>query len=462
MMLVWAMLYVVVIALIGAAITSLILQRQTGRSIPELVGLVLALGAGTCATLLLWISMLGIRPGRGVILLLGGVAVSILVGLAILRRLPRPALPMWERKSSSLLILLPAAVLLLANLYVFIPAVGFRIFEWDAFSIWGLKAKVLFESSLNPRPDYFTDVRFSFSHLDYPLLLPVLLTGGFAMLGETDDTTGKIVLPFLITAQICLAYTGARLWLGRLASLLITMLLVCIPLHLARAGIGTADGPLAGFWLGSLVYLMRWMRTSDAPDLLIMGLFVLFTATTKSEGLPLAMLGTLIVIGISARNRSWRPAIGFMAIAWTGIGIWLAWKAGIPRTDENYFGRLRPGIILENLARLGTIIPMIAKSLVRVDRWGGLWILLPLLAVLGWRAFSERRTLWLWTIFLAHLMLYTLAYIITPWDNLKALIDASLERLLLHIAPTAMLLVAAHWAECTPPRSGAQADGTAH
>jgi hypothetical protein len=41
-------------------------------------------------------------------------------------------------------------------------------------------------------------------------------------------------------------------------------------------------------------------------------------------------------------------------------------------------------------------------------------------------------------------------YVITPWD-VMALMRDSLHRLLIHVAPTAALLVAAHWAATAGP-----------
>ena len=87
MMLGWCLIYLGIILLLGAALTSLLLQRQT-RSIPELIGLCLILGAGSCGMLLIWLSMLGLRPSRATLLILGFIALCILIGLLISRRLP--------------------------------------------------------------------------------------------------------------------------------------------------------------------------------------------------------------------------------------------------------------------------------------------------------------------------------------------------------------------------------------
>jgi hypothetical protein len=91
-----------------------------------------------------------------------------------------------------------------------------------------------------------------------------------------------------------------------------------------------------------------------------------------------------------------------------------------------------------------------ATAMFQVSLWGVLWLLILPLAALGWRAFTQLHVLVLWGILLLHLGLYTLMYVITPWD-VQALMRDSLHRLLIHVAPTAALLLAAHWAAARGP-----------
>ena len=48
-----------------------------------------------------------------------------------------------------------------------------------------------------PNPDLFHDASLSYSHLDYPLMVPFLTAGASAAMGTVDDQTGKLVSPFL-------------------------------------------------------------------------------------------------------------------------------------------------------------------------------------------------------------------------------------------------------------------------
>src|SRR5262249_21759407 len=148
----------------------------------------------------------------------------------------------WPKRS---LIALLIVALLAANLVVWFIALGLPIIEWDSFAIWELKAKVLYFDPLLPRPAYFNDLRFAYSHLEYPLLVPMLTAGAYAMMGQVNDQFGKIMLPVLFAAQTLLAYTGARLWLNRIQALAMALLLVGSPIFVMLGGIGSVDVPLA-------------------------------------------------------------------------------------------------------------------------------------------------------------------------------------------------------------------------
>ena len=67
--------------------------------------------------------------------------------------------------------LIPAALCAYMLLGVSMHALAFPVFEGDAFSIWGLKAKQVFSQPLLPRPDVFSDPSLGYAHARYPLML---------------------------------------------------------------------------------------------------------------------------------------------------------------------------------------------------------------------------------------------------------------------------------------------------
>jgi hypothetical protein len=332
---------------------------------------------------------------------------------------------------------------------VLVLSIGFRTMNWDSVVIWGMKARVMHYFPLTPRPWYFDDVRFTYSHLDYPLLSSMLTSGAFDIMGAPDDQLSRIVLPMIYAGQVLLVYVGARQMLSRLPALLITLIASCPQFVLVQASMSSADMPLSMFRAGTLLYLLRWWDQPRRDNAILCGLFTFFAAMTKSEGLPLALIAAALFVAPcikSLRQREIRISLAaYFSILAVGLGIWFVWKIGIPHTDENYFARLRVGIIFGNMHRLGQILATMARTTTHWRDWGVLWLLIPVAAAIGYPAFRRPHTWMLWAALLLHVGLYIFVYIVTPWD-LGDLMFNSLDRLLIHIAPAAALVLAAHFA----------------
>lgn len=436
----------VVIVLVGFAFTSILAGRQR-RSFFEIAGLTLLLGAGATGTLLILLSIIGLAPSRVVITLLGILSMGGLVALGRAKRLPILAMPRLEPQDW-LVLIIPMLLLLGANLTGAIPAISFAYFEWDSAVIWGFKAKVLYEQPLLWHgPEYFHDVRFSYSHLDYPLLWPMLVASVYGAIGHPSEQLGKIILPLIVAGESLLAYSGARLWLGRFASLLLAIMLVGAPFAVIYAAHGSADTPLTAFYLGSVVYLIRWIMHRQRSDILLAAMFTGFVASTKAEGLPLAAIHLAVtgaVILVSRQPRDWKDFRAFAAIVVAFLGFWILWRAGLPHTHDDYASRLKVPIIIGNLNRIGAVLGSWKDAFIGAHSFGWLWMILPILAALGFRAFASREAMVLWALLVLHLLLYMLVYVITDWD-VRELLSVTSQRLLLHATPLAMMLLAVHW-----------------
>ncbi len=446
---IWCVAYTLVLLSIGYVATSLVLGRDR-RSWPEVLGLSLLLGAGVMGLLLVWISMIGVRPSRAVILTLGLVACLALAALIHAGRTAKPLMP--NVKSGPMLMIDSVLMLLLfvAAVTVFIATVRFPLFEWDSIAIWGFKAKILSHEALTPYPRYFSDLSYSYSHHDYPLLLPMLMAAMFSLLGTFDDAPAKIFFPIFFVGGMFLAYSACRNWVGRRASMMLTLICLTNPLMFAPLTFSNFDFPFAMFYLGSIAYLMRWLETDSRADLLLCALFSLFLANSKSEGIPLAAINVFAagLLSILLR-RSWRRMLAMMLIVGLGVGFWLAYRAPLPHTNDNYFAQLRLTIVVNQFDRIGTILRAFWWGMLDVTGWSGIWIMLPIFAILGLRAWRHRRTWLAWSLLLIHLLLYIFVYIITDW-NVEELLNSSLQRMFMHLVPAAMIVLAVHWNAMRP------------
>jgi hypothetical protein len=441
--------YVAIVILLGYAVLSAIAgPRRAG--LWQTLGLSAALGAGGMGLVLFWISLAGAAPSRAV---LAAVAAAVLAALAFMirkRRLIRPIARPADLAAKDLAAIAPALIVAALTIVVAVRAHRSPGVEWDDWAIWGLKAKVLAHEPLSPVPAYFQDLSLSYSHLDYPLLLPFLNAGLYRAAGRADARSAVVLLPFFYATLALVVYAALRWKLDRWRAGAVTALLAGMPAMVRWAGAGIADVPLTLFYAGGIAFAVRWSDERRREDLALAALFAVYTAFTKAEGLPLVVVTAAVLAVLGLRPLRLQALAGAGAFV-TGVVLlhlpWIFWSRGLPRTHEDYASKLTLEGIAAKLPRLGhDVLPTMTAQVSAYNAWGGLWALLVAIAALGWRGFARRHVAGLWMLLLLHLAVIALVYVITPWD-LRTLFAMSLDRVLLHVTPAAALLIGYHWAE---------------
>jgi hypothetical protein len=440
-------LYLLLIMLVGLAVLSAILPDRP-MSLAQLAALGPAVGAGTMGLLLFWSSLIGFAPSRPLLAIIVVMALTLLVLRQKTNRWPVRFRPN-DREKGGKWIVVPLAAIVIWVAIISAGAVSTPLSDWDAFAIWGFKAKVLAHEALRPTPAYFHDLSLSYSHLDYPLMVPFLTAGAYAAMGTVDDQTGKLVSVFLDVLLVPMVYLGLRWKLRRLPSVCLSAILILLPVMLRLAGAGCADLPLTMFYAGSILYVGRWIDQRQRADLILAILFSAFMAFTKNEGLVLALINGAVMLGFGlyyGPRRAWIGALFFFAGLLAMDAAWLIWNRSLPRTHEDYGAKLWSSLLVTNLPRLKQIIPLMTVQAAEFQTWGLLWILLVVMVLLGWRAWRRSYVLALWVLLGLHLLSYALVYCVTPWE-LATLMSMTMDRLLLHTVPAVIFLAGWHWAE---------------
>jgi len=441
-------LYLLLILLVGYTLLSVI-HPSSRMTMVQLIGLAPAIGAGTMGFLLFWASLIGFAPSRKVLVIVGVLTMACWLVMKQKNRLARINILATDWKNSDWWMFVPLVITLAGLVTIVVVALSSPLTEWDAFAIWGFKAKVLTHEALRPTPAYFHDLPLSYSHLDYPLMVPFLTAGAYAAMGTIDDQTGKLVSVFLDVLLVPMVYLGLRWKLRRLPAGCLSAILAMLPVMFRYAGVGCADLPLTMFYAGSIFYVARWIDQQQWPDLILAILFSTFAAFTKSEGVVLALMNGVVLLGYglwNGRRRAWVGAAVFFAGLLAVDAAWLIWSRGLPHTHEDYGSKLLSPLVVTHLPRLKEIIPAMLVQIAELQVWGLLWIMVVMLALLGWRALARPYVLALWILLVMHLMVYALAYSVTPWD-LTVLMPMTMDRLLLHTVPAVIFLAGWHWAE---------------
>jgi hypothetical protein len=171
--------------------------------------------------------------------------------------------------------------------------------EWDAWSIWNLRAKFLagpgdaWRSALSALPEK------AGMHPDYPLLLSGFVAMVWKAAGDTapwvPQLTGFLFLA-LILALLGSALAALR---GLTSALLAGFVLLASTSFLFQATMQYADLPLGFYYLASIALLLL---AESAPNCLALsGACASFAAWTKNEGAAFAVFLTLALLAVDRR-----------------------------------------------------------------------------------------------------------------------------------------------------------------
>lgn len=237
---------------------------------------------------------------------------------------------------------------------------------------------------------------------------------------------------------------------------------------------GAGDLPLAalfsvGAWL-VFAALARGRSGHSKVESVLGGLLLGGGALMKNEGLallPVALFAAAIA-GLLAPKihtlKSWlQDAAVPLAFALVVASPWLLVRGQVPTIGEDYPSRLSPAGLVEAVRSEQAVgflpsgepeteaVPRIvangfAEAVTHVPRFGLLWLALLITIVMRWRTTLRPleptpATAATWAI-LGAFALYALVLLVTPW-NLTALFKTAIpDRLIFHVAPLAILVVA--------------------
>jgi hypothetical protein len=433
-------LYLCCLFLAGYPVAAVLARRANWM---ETVALALCLGPGVMGLALVFVSMQGLRPLA--VEILGFAAPLGLLTVGALFFFKREAVapsdrpPMWWR------------ICCWAGIGYGIYAVGKDVFiepviEWDAFAIWQLKAQVLAILPLHPQPGYFSNLNLSYSHLRYPIMVPMISAGMHAMTGSLDDY-GKMVSLFWYFGMGLAVYATVRRLNGATAALTATALLACTAPITHFGGSGTAEMALTAFLACSVLCILRWRQTEYWGYVILTGLLGAVMAWTKNDGIGMAVV-SVIVVAFAGKN--WKRNLGAAAaVAVIGISLYLPWiiyTHGLPRTDEDYAGKLNLHAMLSNAGRFGQVVAGLAWELINWQDWGLFWIILGVLVVVERTRFQNRTLAVLAAMVVLQLAVYIPVLMVTNW-KLDELLAVTLGRLFMHTAPAGAILIGALWPE---------------
>jgi hypothetical protein len=318
--------------------------------------------------------------------------------------------------------------------------------EWDAWAIWNLRARLLFNSGEQWR-QAFSPI---FQHPDYPLLIPANNARFWSYLGMDYTWTPWLLGCIFTFATVGILVASVSRLRSQSQGLLAGLVLLGMVPFLRHGTSQYADVPLA-FFILSAVLLLAIYDASERSHwglLALSGLAAGLAAWTKNEGLLF-----MFALTTSRCAVVWRRDCGKMAFAqllcWCigllpGLVVIAIQKAYLSGSNDLLSGQnwTESMTRLSDPSRYWHVIQAFILYALRVSR--PFAVVLPLaFLMLGMakkrspKALGIPTALTLLTLMLAG---YFLVYITTPHD-LHWHLASSTERLLLHLCPLCIFIM---------------------
>src|ERR1700675_1387208 len=328
--------------------------------------------------------------------------------------------------------------------------------EWDAWSIWNLKARFLFRGGEGWKNAVSSQIPNS--HPDYPLLLPSIVAMCWT-LARAESISAPIAVAFLFTLGACgLLISSIGILRGKTPAFVAGILVLATSAFVQLGAMQYADVPMSFYILATLALLCLQDRfPADLRFSIAAGLTAGFAPWTKNEGwlfLAAVLLARLIAI-LRFDNRA---VLGPQFLRLAG--------AALPSVALTAFFKLRfappNDLLAQKASDLAAHVSVLGRWVITLEVFvkmlfvmGG--FLLPIVLILGLYWFlvrfhvEERDRTPLATVLLSiGLMLAgeLAIYVVFPPDIVTQL-NVSLERLCMQLWPAALL---AFFLAANPPQ----------
>lgn len=334
---------------------------------------------------------------------------------------------------------------------------------WDGLAIWGIKAKA-FSLEGGVSRSHIDDLSRMWSHLGYPLLVPLSEAWVYLLLGEVDEQWVKVLFVGFAVSLMVLFYCAVQRRHSVPYGLTSTILLAMTPTLIMYSSSGYADVPLSALALGTSVGVYFWIQGHRLDDLRSAAVLSALGMWCKREGVVLWLVNlcAVSVLALTSRDQTWRCRVKAVLTYLLPGAMILPWFLYLSLRDvpDNDFASVTMQAFLTNAHRFPVLCRMLLAELTST-RWGALWILY-LLSVLfpSPKRISIGKS-YLFIVVGVYIWLITGSFVFSIWPSYILHVETSLSRLVLHVAPIAAFFIAVRFASHQGFRSARQGRGQA-
>ncbi|MCX5686478.1 MAG: hypothetical protein NTW09_03350 [Candidatus Omnitrophica bacterium] len=421
----------------------------------EKVGLDFGFGAGGLALLFFYISFAGAGLTRAN--MIGLALISIVAAIAIkLHDLYRNRGKRWraaQKEPVSKTGWMKIVVVIIIGMCVaviFFKSLYYPMYEWMSRSIFGIKAKVLYESKSIYDKDLL-DKEFVVEHPEYPLLIPMLEDWMYTCRNSSDDRFGKGFLPFLAVGFLCSIYAIQRKFCTQLHSLIFTALYATLYTFVYRASCGEADAPLAFYYFLAGSYILLWIRFKIYPYLVSASLFTAIAMFSKLEASGFfAILSGCLAISLFldkglGLKKKFTALCAYTIPVFAILIPWMMYKRLLPTTDVIFTAKdiFNPNVFNTIHANSWRVMPImnnfVFDVVLKTRKWDLFWVLFFVIQAFSLKELFRKPVSYLAFMVWATLGTYLLMFITVYVE--PAHMFVTMDRFALQVSGLALLLM---------------------
>ena len=405
----------------------------------------LGIGLGLGMTSCLYFLRLVFFPGQdGYLLLQGGIFFTVLLLLYLQKRLSLdfPVRSISFSMSNILFGLAAIVILALALQYSLVNARIAPHGDYDALAIWNLRSRFIYRLGDEWQKAFSPEINRDF-HMDYPLLVPMNVTGGWNTLNKEVTRVPAVQAMLFLVGLGGVMLSALAYFRSSGQGALAIIVLLATPYILQFSTFQTADIPLSYFFLASAVLLLLAFYETSAGLLFLSGLMAGLSSWTKNEGLSFALIAAITGLFLFYK-RGWRNYISFLGGMALPILTLLIFKTVLPGRNDLLAGNGLFEILLKlsDPDRYSILFHYLRSELAVLGGWpiSILGILAAYGLIMGTnRSARNGQIMWLIWIVVAQFLAYCAIYLITP-NELEWQLMYSLSRLLMQLFPMALLI----------------------
>lgn len=315
------------------------------------------------------------------------------------------------------------------------PTLLVPLSEWDARSIWFFHSKMIYSSGSFGLESGWLHASASFSHTDYPKLIPVLAAQIMHIVGFWNEYLPKLSIFFLLVPAIILLFTFYK------RSFSFLLLIVLIPLSFSLQLVtGYMDGYLVLYFAIAMLLLGRFYREVKPIDLISSAFCLLLTLYIKNEGMLALIVGIVAILitllikkvkDIYSSVKHYWPIFTSIGILLIPFGLWSWYKHQWGLTNDLEIGSQNSFIQLITRVSDGSIY-IILKDVYFELKHGLMLLVFLLIASISLRKKVVGEIVPIITAAIVYWLGIITVYLITPRELIYHL-DSSVDRTVLAV-----------------------------